>query len=57
MYYEIKTERLVLRPLDISDSETVHMYASDKENTTYMCYLPNNTMEETKNFLNNVTRE
>lgn len=57
MNYEIKTERLVLRPLDISDLETVHIYASDKENTVYMCYLPNSTIEETKNFLNNVTRE
>lgn len=36
MFYEIKTDRLILRPLDISDLATVHTYASDEENTTYM---------------------
>ena len=57
MYHKIETERLVLRPLDISDLETVHVYASDEENTTYMIWLPNNTMEETTQFLTAVTKE
>jgi acetyltransferase, GNAT family len=57
MFYEIKTDRLILRPLDISDLATVHTYASDEENTTYMLWLPNDTIEETKQFLNSVTNE
>ena len=57
MYHEIKTTRLILKPLDISDAETVHEYASDDENTTYMYFLPNKTMEETRSFLAYVTKE
>lgn len=57
MHYTIKTDRLILRPLDISDLETVHIYASDEENTTYMFWLPNDTIEKTTQFLINVTNE
>lgn len=57
MFYEIKTDRLVLRPLNIADLETVHRYASDEENTTYMLWLPNRTVEETAQFLIGVTNE
>ena len=57
MFYEIKTDRLILRPLDISDLATVHTYAGDEENTTYMFWLPNDTIEETKRFLNSVTND
>lgn len=57
MYYEIKTERLLLRPLNISDLETTHLYASDEENTRYMLFLPTKTTEETAKFLYCVTNE
>jgi RimJ/RimL family protein N-acetyltransferase len=57
MKYELSTSRLILRPLDISDAETVHEYASDDENTTYMYFLPNKTMEEPRSFLEYVTAE
>lgn len=57
MYYEIKTERLLLRPLNIADLETVHEYASDVENTRFMLYLPNRTKQETEEFLTRVTKE
>lgn len=57
MYYEIETERLLLRPLSINDIKTVHEYASDIENTRFMMYLPNETVEETQNFLLGVTKE
>ncbi len=57
MYYEIKTERLLLRPLSISDLKTVHEYASDEENTRFMMRLPNRTIEETEDFLTLVTKE
>ncbi len=57
MYYEIKTERLLLRPLNISDLKTVHEYATDEENTRFMMRLPNRTIEETTEFLTLVTKE
>lgn len=57
MFYEIKTERLLLRPLDISDLKTAREYSSDVDNTKYMIYLPNQTVEETANFLKRVTIE
>ena len=57
MYYEIKTNRLLLRPLSLNDLESVHVYASDKENTMFMYWLPNDTKEETSQFLSKVTDE
>lgn len=54
---KIMTERLVLRPLDISDLEQVHKYSSDLENTKYMKYLPNETKDETLMYLTNISRE
>lgn len=57
MQCEIKTDRLLLRPLDISDFETVHAYASDIESTRYMIYLPHKTKEETYRFLVSATEE
>ncbi len=56
MYPEIKTERLLLRPLDLSDLDSMHEYASDKENTLYMYHLPRK-IEETADFLSNITKE
>ncbi len=47
----ILTERLLLRPLELSDLETVHLYASDKEITRYMMNLPNDTIEESQRFI------
>lgn len=57
MEHTIKTDRLTLRPLHIRDIETVHAYASNVENTRYMMFLPNETKEETEQFLLNVTAE
>lgn len=57
MYIEIKTERLVLRPLNIQYLDTVHAYASDLENTKYMIFLPSDTIEETSHFLTRITNE
>lgn len=56
MYPEIKTERLLLRPLDLSDLDGMHEYASDKENTMYMYHLPRK-IQETAKFLSSVTKE
>lgn len=57
MFYEIKTDRLLMRPLCIDDLETVYVYAADEENTTYMFWLPNHKVEETVQFLIQVTNE
>lgn len=57
MLIELKTARLILRPLNISDLDSVHAYASDIDNTRYMYYLPNETIEETAQFLMKVTEE
>lgn len=57
MYHEIRTERLLLRPLNIADLDTVHEYASNTENTRFMMHMPKRTVEETAEFLACVTRE
>lgn len=53
----IKTERLRLEPLGIRHLETVHAYSSDIENTKYMVHLPNETIEETRDFLQRAEME
>ena len=53
----IKTERLILRPLTLSDLNTAHEYAGDAEHTRYMVYLPNDTIQETEYFLQKVASE
>jgi len=53
----IRTDRLLLRPLCLSDLKTVHEYAGDPENTKYMLFLPNATELETENFLRFAERE
>ena len=50
-YFEIVTPRLTLRPIGMGDLETTHAYASDRENCRYMMFLPNDTLEETRQFI------
>lgn len=47
---EIKTERLILRPIRIGDENEIHEYAGDKE-ITMMFWLPNESFEETADFV------
>lgn len=54
---QILTERLLLRPLDLSDLETAYPYSSDPGIARYMMFYPHNSMEETKKFLESVTTE
>lgn len=53
---QIQTPRLLLRPLNTGDLEAVHAYASDRELTAYMQYLPNETLEDTLAFLQDAER-
>lgn len=48
---ELKTERLVLRPLGTQDLDTCNEYAMDAENCRYMLFLPNHSSAETLAFL------
>lgn len=57
MYCELKTNRLLLRPLNISDLCSVYTYFSDEANTRYMVRLPDKSKEETLQFLSKVTDE
>jgi RimJ/RimL family protein N-acetyltransferase len=45
---EIRTERLLLRPVEAADLSAVHAYASDIENTKFMMYLPYESIVETE---------
>ena len=54
---EIRTERLTLRPTGPEYLLSTHAYASDREHTRYMMFLPNETLEETRRFLEDCRRE
>ncbi len=49
--------KISLEPLGLKHLKTVHEYASDVENARYMVHLPNETIEETKAFLERVSNE
>jgi len=53
---ELKTERLTLRPIQPGDENQIHEYAGDKE-ITMMFWLPNDTFEETVNFVKENVKE
>jgi RimJ/RimL family protein N-acetyltransferase len=46
----ITTERLVIRPIENGDCDAVHRYAGDPS-IDMMMFLPNETIEETKKFV------
>ena len=48
---EIKTQRLVLTPLNTGFLDSTHEYAGDIDNCRFMCNLPNANKEETQAFL------
>lgn len=52
----IVTERLVIRPVSFSDADEIHKYACDKE-IDMMLFLPNDTIEQTREFTENAVRE
>ena len=57
MEYILKTPRLTLRPLRESDLLTTHAYASDRATIQYMVYLPKDSLDETRTFLESVARQ
>ena len=47
----LKTERLTIVPQSLKYLQSTHEYASDLQNMRFMVYLPNDTIEDTKQFL------
>ena len=47
---ELKTRRLTLRPVRLGDEKEIHEYAGDPS-ITMMFFLPNETFEETVDFV------
>ncbi len=56
-YFEINTERLILKPLGKNFLKSVISYAMNYENTKYMCHLPDETVEEVEEFLTGAENE
>ncbi|MBR5965138.1 MAG: GNAT family N-acetyltransferase [Treponema sp.] len=55
--FSLKTARLELVPQNIKFLQSTHEYASDRATMRYMLFLPNDTIEETKNFLERAQAE
>lgn len=54
----IETERLILRPLELSDAEHIFKsWASDPRVTKYMTYTTHKSSEETKEWLESVVQK
>lgn len=54
---EIKTDRLILRPLGPEYLKTYNAYAMSLENARYMCFLPKYNEEESLEFLKTAAEE
>ena len=54
---EIRTERLILKPLGSEYLLSANEYSTDPENARYMVFLPNENLEETAAFLRSVDAE
>ena len=54
---EIHTNRLTLVPLSMEHLQTAYAYSSDPENTKYMMFLPVESIEETRKFIEDSQRE
>lgn len=51
MKTELKTDRLTLVPMELKYLESTHSYAGNTENTKFMMFLPNDSLEETRTFV------
>lgn len=54
---EIRTERLLLVPYGMKYLDTAYEYTSDIENTKYMMFLPNDSIDEAKEYLTKCDEE
>ena len=56
-HIEIRTARLLLRPIGPGDLESTYAYAGDAENTRWMMFLPLRDLDETREYLAAFERE
>ena len=54
---ELKTERLTLRKMEMSDANDMYSYASLDEVTRYLLWTPHLNIDETKGYIEYVRRE
>ena len=54
---KLQTERLTLKPMSPEYLVSTHEYASDPENTVYMLFLPNDSIDDTLNYLKGAEEE
>ncbi len=54
---EIRTQRLLLRPIGANDLATTQEYASDPENCRYMIFLPSDSEQGTLSYLKDAENE
>lgn len=52
-FKELETERLLLRPLTLSDASAMYKYASDDEVTQFLSFPSHQSLEETENSIAN----
>lgn len=57
MYIELKTEHLLIRSMQIQDAESTYLYQGDKELTKYMLFLPDESLEATREFIQGIEEE
>lgn len=48
---EIQADRITLKPMGMKYLDSVNEYAMDKDNTTYMLFLPNDSIQDTIDYL------
>lgn len=57
MYIELKTERLLIRSMQLQDTESTYLYQGDSELTKYMLFLPDESLEATREFIQGIEEE
>lgn len=57
MYVELKTDRLLIRSMQLQDVESTYDYQGDRELTKYMMFLPDESIDVTKEFIQEIEAE
>lgn len=57
MYIELKTKRLLIRSMLEKDTKSTYLYQGDKELTKYMLFLPDESLEVTRTFIQGIEEE
>lgn len=57
MYVEIKTDRLCIRSMQIRDTQSTYSYQGDRKLTKYMMFLPDESLESTREFIEGIEEE